>query len=83
MMMVPVKFKLLVEERGGAGVRSVNQQVMQAVRTIARLAVLMGLEPTHTAAATTAGDGECAIDGMCGAAETTVETHGSNLHVML
>ena len=80
-----------VEERGSAGVRNVNQQMMRAVRTIARLAILMGLEPTLTAAATTtAGDGnfmgECAIDastGTCGAAETAIETHGSGLPVML
>ena len=73
-----------VEECGGAGVRSLNQQVMQAVRTIARLAILMGLEPTPTAAATTiAGDGhflgKCAIDastGACGAAETAIEVEG-------
>ena len=51
------------ERRGGDG-RNLNQQMMQAARTIARLALLMGLEPTTGAMGSTVD--ECAIDISAG-----------------
>ena len=51
------------ESRGGDG-RNLNQQMLQAAKTIARLALLMGLEPTTGAMGFPVD--ECAIDVSAG-----------------
>ena len=71
------------ERRGGDG-RNLNQQMMQAARTIARLALLMAHEPTTTGAMGSFV-GECAIDvsaGTC-APEVHDDDHSSLVYVVL
>ena len=70
------------ERRGGDG-RNLNQQMVQAARTIARLALLMGLEPTTGALGFPVD--ECAIGvstGTC-APENHDDDHSKLVYVIL
>ena len=73
------------EERRGGDDRNLNQQMMQAARTIARLALLMGLEPTTGATAMGLPVGECAIDVSAGTCVPEVhdDDHSRLVYVIL
>eukprot|EP00435_Cladocopium_sp_Y103_P025990 s72_g6.t1 len=67
--------QLDVEDHNEVGVRAGNRQLRNAVRTIARFAFLMGLEPTGAM-----GFQQCAADGSdCGPAKE----HGNDAHPMV